>query len=40
MARLAALAAEGFEVTPCPEEDEGRLAALLPDAEVLLFRVV
>ena len=36
MARLAALATEGFEVTPCPEEDDGYFAALLPDAEVLL----
>jgi phosphoglycerate dehydrogenase-like enzyme len=35
-ARLAALRAEGFEVEPCPEEDDARLAALLPDAEVLL----
>ena len=36
MARLAALAADGFEVMPCPEEDEGYFEALLPDAEVLL----
>jgi phosphoglycerate dehydrogenase-like enzyme len=36
LAARAALATEGFEVTPCPEEDEGRFAALLPDAEVLL----
>ena len=35
-ARLDALASEGFNVTPCPEEDEDRLACLLPDAEVLL----
>jgi phosphoglycerate dehydrogenase-like enzyme len=35
-ARFAALQAEGFEITPCPEEDDARLAALLPDAEVLL----
>src|SRR5207253_2461904 len=36
MARLAALAADGFEVMPCPEEDEEYFEALLPDAEVLL----
>src|SRR5438105_3127999 len=36
MARLAALASDGFEITPCPEEDEGRFAALVPDAEALL----
>lgn len=36
LARFAALAAEGFTVTPCAEADETRLAALLPDAEVLL----
>jgi phosphoglycerate dehydrogenase-like enzyme len=35
-ARFTSLAAEGFEIAPCPEEDDGRLAALLPDAEVLL----
>jgi phosphoglycerate dehydrogenase-like enzyme len=35
-ARFAALRAEGFEVEPCPEEDDARLAALLPDAEILL----
>src|SRR5437016_4648298 len=35
-ARFAALAAEGFEITPCPEEDAARLAVLLPDTEVLL----
>ena len=35
-ARLAALAADGFAVTPCPEADDALLAALLPDAEVLL----
>jgi phosphoglycerate dehydrogenase-like enzyme len=34
--RLAALAAEGFEITPCPEEDEKRLFELLPGAQVLL----
>jgi phosphoglycerate dehydrogenase-like enzyme len=34
-AHFAALRAE-FEVEPCPEEDDARLAALLPDAEVLL----
>ena len=35
-ARFTSLAAEGFEITPCPEEDDSGLAALLPDAEVLL----
>jgi phosphoglycerate dehydrogenase-like enzyme len=35
-ARFAALRAEGFEVAPCAEDDDARLAALLPDAEVLL----
>ncbi len=35
-ARLQALASEGFFVTPCPEADDARLAALLPEAEVLL----
>ena len=35
-ARFTSLAAEGFDIVPCPEEDESRLAALLPDAEVLL----
>jgi len=35
-ARLAALAREGFDVTPCPEADDALLAALLPDAELLL----
>ncbi len=35
-ARFAELARDGFVVTPCPEEDEARLAGLLPDAEVLL----
>jgi phosphoglycerate dehydrogenase-like enzyme len=35
-ARFTSLAAEGFDITPCPEEDDSGLAALLPDAEVLL----
>jgi hypothetical protein len=35
-ARFAALRAEGFEIEPCPEEDDARLAGLLPNAEVLL----
>jgi len=35
-ARFAALAAEGFEIAPCPEHDETGLAALLPEAEALL----
>jgi phosphoglycerate dehydrogenase-like enzyme len=35
-ARFAALRGDGFEITPCPEADEARLATLLPDAEVLL----
>jgi phosphoglycerate dehydrogenase-like enzyme len=35
-ARLAAFAADGFEIATCPEADDVRLAALLPDAEVLL----
>ena len=35
-ARLAALAGEGFHIAPCPEADEARLAALLPETEVLL----
>ena len=35
-ARLAALAGEGFAVAACPEEDDARLLALLPDAEVVL----
>ena len=35
-ARFAALRADGFDITPCPEADEARLAALLPEAEVLL----
>jgi phosphoglycerate dehydrogenase-like enzyme len=35
-ARLAALRADGFDVTPCPEADDCGLAALLPGAEVLL----
>src|SRR3954451_23567079 len=34
--RFAALRADGFDIMPCPEADEARLAALLPDAEVLL----
>jgi phosphoglycerate dehydrogenase-like enzyme len=35
-ARFAALRADGFDITPCPEADEARLATLLPDADVLL----
>jgi phosphoglycerate dehydrogenase-like enzyme len=35
-ARFAALQADGLEVAPCPEEDDARLAALLPDVEILL----
>src|SRR3954453_17325837 len=35
-ARFAALRAEGFDITPCPEADDIRLAALLPEGEVLL----
>jgi phosphoglycerate dehydrogenase-like enzyme len=35
-ARFTSLAGEGFEIAPCPEEDDSGLAALLPDAEVLL----
>src|SRR3954468_4755177 len=35
-ARFAALRADGFDIMPCPEADEARLATLLPDAEVLL----
>ena len=38
MARLAALAADGFEIIPYPEEDEGALCRLLDGGE-LLFRV-
>jgi phosphoglycerate dehydrogenase-like enzyme len=34
--RFAALRADGFDIAPCPEADEARLAALLPEAEVLL----
>src|SRR5436309_3344524 len=34
--RLAAFAAEGFEITACAEEDDARLCALLPNADVLL----
>lgn len=36
VARLAELAREGFAIAPCPEADDARLAALLPEAEVLL----
>src|SRR4051812_26186791 len=35
-ARFTALRADGFDIMPCPEADEARLATLLPDAEVLL----
>ena len=35
-AQFAALAGEGFLVTPCPEHDDLRFARLLADAEVLL----
>jgi phosphoglycerate dehydrogenase-like enzyme len=35
-ARFAALRAEGFDITPCPEADDILLAMLLPEAEVLL----
>src|SRR3954462_6303347 len=35
-ARFAALRAEGFEITPCPEANDTLLATLLPEAEVLL----
>src|SRR4051794_11384875 len=35
-ARFAALRADGFDITPCPEADDALLATLLPDAEVLL----
>jgi phosphoglycerate dehydrogenase-like enzyme len=34
--RFAALAAGGFIITPCPEDDDARFAALLPEAETLL----
>ena len=34
--RFTLLAGEGFEIAPCPEEDDGRLVALLSDADVLL----
>jgi phosphoglycerate dehydrogenase-like enzyme len=34
--RFTALRADGFDIEPCPEEDDARLAALLPDAEILL----
>jgi phosphoglycerate dehydrogenase-like enzyme len=36
LARFAALEREGFRIDPCPEHDEARLFALLPEAEVLL----
>lgn len=35
-ARFAALGREGFIIGACPEDDDARLAVLLPDAEVLL----
>jgi phosphoglycerate dehydrogenase-like enzyme len=35
-ARFAGLRADGFDIAPCPEADEETLAALLPEAEVLL----
>ena len=35
-ARFAALRADSFDIVPCPEDDDDRLAALLPEAEVLL----
>ncbi|HEV2301879.1 MAG TPA: NAD(P)-dependent oxidoreductase, partial [Stellaceae bacterium] len=35
-ARFALLQREGFHIDPCPEHDEARLLALLPEAEVLL----
>jgi phosphoglycerate dehydrogenase-like enzyme len=35
-ARLAALRSEGFAITTCHEDDDARLAALLPQAEILL----
>ncbi len=35
-ARFAALAGQGFLITPCPEGDDALFARLLPDAEVLL----
>ncbi|MGE0257955.1 MAG: NAD(P)-dependent oxidoreductase [Alphaproteobacteria bacterium] len=35
-ARFAALRLEGFDIAPCPEADDAALAALLPEAEVLL----
>ena len=34
--RFTSFIAEGFEIEACPEEDEGRLAALLPTTEVWL----
>ena len=36
LARFAELGREGFAIEACPEHDEARLAALLPEAEVLL----
>ncbi|HEX3861864.1 MAG TPA: 2-hydroxyacid dehydrogenase [Stellaceae bacterium] len=35
-ARLAGLAGDGFHVAACAEDDDARLASLLPDAEILL----
>jgi len=35
-ARFDALHAQGFEIAQCPEEDNTRLASLLPDCDVLL----
>src|SRR5271170_2965344 len=35
-AQFATLAGEGFVITACPEADDDRFHALLPDAEVLL----
>ena len=34
--RFAELARDGFAIAPCPEADDARLAALLPEAEILL----
>ena len=39
-ARFAGLRAESFDIVPCPEADDARLAALLPEAEVLLLHVL